>query len=157
TRMIRTNQNGGGTGVAQQPRPTIAAAAVQETLLAIVSEKTGYPSELLEPAMRLDADLGIDSIKLVEILSALQEQLPDAPVIKPGHLGTLQTLGDIVTFLTVPACGPEVSVGSAVRTMPAEDGPHSGPYEKMPAEASFPLQRLIPTSVALDEHQPREP
>ena len=49
--------------------------------------------------MRLDADLGIDSIKRVEILSALQEQLPDAPVIKPEHLGILQTLGQIVEFL----------------------------------------------------------
>jgi acyl transferase domain-containing protein/NADP-dependent 3-hydroxy acid dehydrogenase YdfG/acyl carrier protein len=75
------------------------AAVVQETLLSIVSEKTGYPAEMLEPAMRLDADLGIDSIKRVEILSALQEQLPDAPVIGAEHLGTLQTLADIGAFL----------------------------------------------------------
>ena len=49
--------------------------------------------------MALDADLGIDSIKRVEILSALQERLPDAPQIKPEHLGTLHNLQQIVAFL----------------------------------------------------------
>jgi NAD(P)-dependent dehydrogenase (short-subunit alcohol dehydrogenase family) len=49
--------------------------------------------------MALDADLGIDSIKRVEILSALQERLPDAPVIKPEHLGTLHNLRQIAAFL----------------------------------------------------------
>ena len=67
--------------------------------------------------MRLDADLGIDSIKRVEILSALQEQLPDAPVIKPEHLGVLQTLGQIVEFLTEGG----VEAGAASST------PHPGP------------------------------
>ncbi len=49
--------------------------------------------------MALDTDLGIDSIKRVEILSALQDKLPGAPAIKPEHLGTLQTVGHIVDFL----------------------------------------------------------
>ncbi len=72
------------------------AAAV---LMAVVSEKTGYPAEMLEADMSLDADLGIDSIKRVEIFSALQERLPDAPAVKPEHLGTLQTLRDVIDFL----------------------------------------------------------
>ena len=50
--------------------------------------------------MALDSDLGIDSIKRVEILSALQEQLPGVPAIKPEHLGTLQTVAQIVDFLS---------------------------------------------------------
>src|SRR6185369_1282844 len=61
-----------------------AAAA----LLAVVSEKTGYPVEMLDLDMGLDSDLGIDSIKRVEILSAIQERLPNAPLIGPEHLGT---------------------------------------------------------------------
>jgi hypothetical protein len=46
-------------------------------LLAIVSEKTGYPVETLELDMDMEADLGIDSIKRVEILGALQAQFPN--------------------------------------------------------------------------------
>src|SRR5262249_43619364 len=68
-------------------------------LLAIVSEKTGYPAEMLGLDMELDADLGIDSIKRVEIFSAIQEKLPQAPVIKPEHLGSLRTLRHVVEFL----------------------------------------------------------
>ncbi len=77
----------------------VAASNIAETLLAVVSEKTGYPVEMLEMEMGMDADLGIDSIKSVEILSAIQERLPGAPVIGPEHLGTLRTLGDIAAYL----------------------------------------------------------
>ena len=66
----------------------------------IVAEKTGYPTEMLNLGMGLDADLGIDSIKRVEIMSALQTELPDAPEIKPEQLGSLQTLQEIVSFLS---------------------------------------------------------
>jgi acyl transferase domain-containing protein/acyl carrier protein/NAD(P)-dependent dehydrogenase (short-subunit alcohol dehydrogenase family) len=93
----------------QQRIPTIAAEPpqlgqvdrqqVSTILLDVIAEKTGYPVEMLELDMALDTDLGIDSIKRVEILSALQEHLPGTPAIKPEHLGTLQTVGQIVDFL----------------------------------------------------------
>jgi len=76
-----------------------AVPSVAEALLTVVSEKTGYPEEMLDLSMGLDSDLGIDSIKRVEILSALQERLPEAPTITPEHLGEIQTLGQIVDFL----------------------------------------------------------
>ncbi len=79
------------------PAPA-AADRVTETLLAVVSEKTGYPVEMLELEMGMDSDLGIDSIKRVEILSALQERLPGSPVIGPEHLGSLHTLGEIAQY-----------------------------------------------------------
>src|SRR5207253_502640 len=84
--------------VAVVPAPVVAPAPppssnVHAILVEVVSEKTGYPAEVLEPGMQLDADLGIDSIKRVEILAALQERLPEAPVIGPEHLGTIRTLG----------------------------------------------------------------
>ncbi|NJL32937.1 MAG: hypothetical protein HC893_02645, partial [Chloroflexaceae bacterium] len=52
------------------------AADYGAALLAVVSDKTGYPVEMLDHAMDLEADLGIDSIKRVEILGTLQEQFP---------------------------------------------------------------------------------
>ena len=57
---------------------------------------------MLEMEMQLDADLGIDSIKRVEILSAIQDRLPHAPAVKPEHLGTLRTLRQIAGFLEEP-------------------------------------------------------
>ncbi|WP_221568726.1 type I polyketide synthase [Alkalihalobacillus sp. TS-13] len=71
---------------------------VETLFLAIVSEKTGYPVEMLELDMGLESELGIDSIKRIEILSALQNKLPDVE-LKPGELGTLNTLGEIVEYI----------------------------------------------------------
>jgi acyl transferase domain-containing protein len=45
-------------------------------LLALVSERTGYPTEVLGLEQDMEADLGIDSIKRVEILGAFQNHLP---------------------------------------------------------------------------------
>ncbi|MCK4508149.1 MAG: acyltransferase domain-containing protein, partial [Desulfuromonadales bacterium] len=86
--------------VAPAAVPTVDSSQVSATLLTVIAEKTGYPEEMLELDMTLDADLGIDSIKRVEILSALQERLPEAPAVKPEDLGTLQTLGQIIDHLS---------------------------------------------------------
>jgi acyl transferase domain-containing protein/NAD(P)-dependent dehydrogenase (short-subunit alcohol dehydrogenase family) len=78
----------------------LASEEVTAALLAVVAEKTGYPPAMLDLGMALDSDLGIDSIKRVEILAALQERLPRAPVVKPEHLGVLHTLHDVADFLS---------------------------------------------------------
>ena len=99
--------------------PGLDSGRVAEVLLAVIAEKTGYPREMLELDMALDADLGIDSIKRVEILSALQEQLPEAPPVRPDELGVLQTLGQIVDRLAVAA--PAGAAVSAVAVAPGLD------------------------------------
>jgi acyl carrier protein len=77
----------------------IDSTSLGETLLAIVSEKTGYPTEMLELEMDMEADLGIDSIRRVEILGAFQERFPDLPQPDPEDLTEVRTLGQIVDFL----------------------------------------------------------
>lgn len=72
------------------------AAELQQALLQIVSEKTGYPVETLELDMDMEADLGIDSIKRVEILGAVQAQFPELPSLDTSTLAELSTLGQII-------------------------------------------------------------
>ncbi|BAZ87472.1 type I polyketide synthase [Dolichospermum compactum] len=74
-------------------------ADLGQTLLNITSEKTGYPVEMLELDMDMEADLGIDSIKRVEILGAMQEAYPDLPKPNIEELGDLRTIGQIVNYL----------------------------------------------------------
>jgi acyl carrier protein len=84
------------------PPPTSApldSAVLTQSLLAIVSEKTGYPADMLDLSMDMEADLGIDSIKRVEILGAVQERHPDLPKVEPQALAELRTLGQIVAYL----------------------------------------------------------
>jgi acyl carrier protein len=80
-------------------------------MLQVVAEQTGYPSDMLELSMDLEGDLGIDSIKRVEILSLVQEQVPGLPEVDAAHMGTLRTLGEIVDYLQslgggAPAAAP---------------------------------------------------
>jgi hypothetical protein len=54
---------------------------------------------MLRLDMNLEADLGIDSIKRVEILSALRERAPETPEADADTLGRLKTLGHVARFL----------------------------------------------------------
>src|SRR6202034_2749319 len=87
---------GSAAPAAAPPRPAVAAASpardVMALLAGVVADKTGYPAEMLRPEMALEADLGIDSIKRVEILSAMRDAVPELPPLDPKALGTLQTL-----------------------------------------------------------------
>ncbi|WP_035496826.1 type I polyketide synthase [Citrifermentans bremense] len=114
-------------------------ARIMQTLLEVVADKTGYPVEMLEPGMGMDSDLGIDSIKRVEILSTLQERLPETPSIGPEHLGTLRTLGDIASFL---------SAGSASAAPASEGGQAPGGASPLAAPASASAQ---PVAAPADE------
>ena len=141
---------------AAAPTPTQAAVAAPATsyeadLLAVVAEKTGYPVEMLEPSMELDADLGIDSIKRVEILSAFQERVPDAPAVDADDLGALQTLGQIVDYLNSRA-----PAGAAATPAPASAAPAqaAGNYETdllavVAEKTGYPVEMLEP-SMELD-------
>ncbi len=63
----------GAQGIAPLPEKT----TLTQTLLRLVSDRTGYPTEMLGLDQDMEAELGIDSIKRVEILGALQKNLPE--------------------------------------------------------------------------------
>jgi NAD(P)-dependent dehydrogenase (short-subunit alcohol dehydrogenase family)/acyl carrier protein len=75
-------------------RPEIS----QSQILDLLARETGYPAESLTPAMELEADLGLDSIKKVEILSAMAEMAPDVSNPEREILAQAQTLGDWLDF-----------------------------------------------------------
>ena len=81
--------------------PSTNGASLRDVLLEVVAEKTGYPAEMVDPGMDLEADLGVDSIKRVQILGAVQERFPELPAVGPEQLGELRTLDQITGFLTV--------------------------------------------------------
>jgi acyl transferase domain-containing protein len=99
-REIVTHLGGSASGHDASPAPsTPDAQDLTSVLLAVVADKTGYPADLLNLEMALESDLGVDSIKRVEILSAMRERLPQLPEVEPSVLGSLSTLGQIVTQL----------------------------------------------------------
>ena len=86
-----------GASVAPAPAPAVAAGpSISEALLGVVADKTGYPKDMIGLDMEIESDLGIDSIKRVEILSAVQEQVPSLPAIPAAELGAMRTLRNIL-------------------------------------------------------------
>ncbi|MGB3650027.1 MAG: phosphopantetheine-binding protein, partial [Rivularia sp. (in: cyanobacteria)] len=93
-------QNGNGFKKDSIPTTNVDLSDLATNLLAITSEKTGYPVEMLEMDMDMEADLGIESIKRVEIMGALQEMYPDLPKSdNVEELSELRTIGQIVEYL----------------------------------------------------------
>ena len=79
--------------------PTNGGLDLPSVFMDVVADKTGYPVDMLDDSMALEADLGIDSIKRVEILSAVQEQIPTLPELNPNDMATLKTVGEIIGYL----------------------------------------------------------
>ena len=82
---------------------------IEKILLSTVSRLTGYPEETLALDMDLEADLGIDSIKKVEIFSCLEENIPGIVSIPPEIMGSLKTLGKITEYLAGYSNNNEIS------------------------------------------------
>ena len=70
---------------------------LRASLLAVVAQKTGYPAEMITLDMKIEEDLGIDSIKRVEILSALKDKHPQLETAD-DQLVTANSLHDILDF-----------------------------------------------------------
>ncbi|MGW2683212.1 SDR family oxidoreductase [Streptomyces sp. NPDC001414] len=68
------------------PAPAAPGTDVERVVLEIISERTGYPVDMIEPDLDLEADLSIDSIKRAEIAGELAKRL--------GIAGGAATLDD---------------------------------------------------------------
>ena len=116
--------------------PALDDRNVRETLLAIVSERTGYPVEMLDPALDLEGDLSIDSIKRVEIMGELSERIglrhllgdsADAMLEQLSAQKTLQAMTDWLqqhlpdTAAAQPA--PSTTASPAAPSTPAPPAP----------------------------------
>ena len=92
--------------VAASAAPIKAAVDVKALVMQVISDKTGYPPEMLGMDMDLEADLSIDSIKRMEIIGELRKQLggfeagqqSEETVIE--QLAAIKTLNLLVNWIT---------------------------------------------------------
>ena len=116
--------------------PAVPTQDLMPIMLDVVSEKTGYPTEMLEMSMELEADLGIDSIKRVEILSSVQEQVPSMPEVDTNTMASLVTLQEIVDYMQGLLSGhPAPAVGSPTpQSAPTVE--HTSPTRRIPTSTT---------------------
>ncbi|MCB0160693.1 MAG: beta-ketoacyl synthase, partial [Caldilineaceae bacterium] len=118
------------------PPPT---DAITPRVLGVVAEKTGYPQDMLDPELDMEADLGIDTVKQAETFAAIREAF-DIPAQEGLSLRDYPTLGHVVDF--VKTMRPELAggegrvAGGEVATAPAEvTPPPQDPTTPPPATA----------------------
>lgn len=92
--------------VAQVPTAAKPVIDVKAMVMQVISDKTGYPPEMLGMDMDLEADLSIDSIKRMEIIGELRKQLggfeagrqSEETVIE--QLAAIKTLNLLINWIT---------------------------------------------------------
>jgi malonyl CoA-acyl carrier protein transacylase len=89
--------------VVQQAPPVpvatvVATDAVKEKVLTLISEKTGYPTDMLDPDLDLEADLGIDTVKQAELFADIRGEY-DIERDDNLQLSEFPTLNHIVQFV----------------------------------------------------------
>jgi 3-oxoacyl-(acyl-carrier-protein) synthase/NAD(P)-dependent dehydrogenase (short-subunit alcohol dehydrogenase family)/acyl carrier protein len=114
------------------PKPAVEADPVKERVLALVAEKTGYPVDMLDLDLDLEADLGIDTVKQAEVMATIREaygivrddtiKLRDFPTLarviqfvhdrKPGLHATRPTPPQGVVSAPEPKVAPAVKAAA---------------------------------------------
>ncbi|MCS6938523.1 MAG: acyltransferase domain-containing protein, partial [Roseiflexus sp.] len=138
--------------VAPAPAPVAPAAPAPEMdgvtakVLQIVAEKTGYPPEMLDLDLDLEADLGVDTVKQAETFVAVREAF-GIPQVENLRLRDFPTLRDVVGFVykqkpeLKPSAAPAVAAPPAPAVAPAVAAP--------PAPAAAPAV-AAPSAPAVD-------
>jgi NAD(P)-dependent dehydrogenase (short-subunit alcohol dehydrogenase family) len=98
------------TGAAQpsQPKPSqpspapvaeshVTEGAIREKVLDIVAEKTGYPKEMLDLDLDLEADLGVDTVKQAEMFASVRAAY-NIPRDENMKLRDFPTLAHVIRF-----------------------------------------------------------
>ena len=108
----------------------ISLADLQALMLSVVAAKTGYPAEMVGLDMDLETDLGVDSIKRVEILSAVTEKAPGLPEVSAARMAGMRSLREMVAYL-----GEQAGCAAASEAKPTSV-PFQAPAGHVVVEAS---------------------
>ena len=81
-----------------EAQPAVSSDPVTEQVLAMVAEKTGYPRDMLDMDLDLEADLGVDTVKQAEIFAAIRAAF-DIPRQENLKLRDYPTLAHVVRFV----------------------------------------------------------
>jgi acyl transferase domain-containing protein/NAD(P)H-dependent flavin oxidoreductase YrpB (nitropropane dioxygenase family)/acyl carrier protein len=131
------------TAVVEQPEPAPAKAPVDPEHLVreVISERTGYPVELIEVDLDLEADLGIDSIKRAEMAGEVARTMGLATGDESAfeELVRCRTVRSIVDFLGTRAEAPGAAPAKATPAAPVDSAPAGeDPIRLLPAPVALP-------------------
>ncbi|MEV5281430.1 SDR family NAD(P)-dependent oxidoreductase [Streptomyces sp. NPDC051993] len=113
----------------EAPRPVVVD--IEQAVLTVISERTGYPADMIEPDLDLEADLSIDSIKRTEIVGELARHLAGTRTFDDAEMEELsraRTVAAITAWIKgheSPA-EPETAAAVPASAAPAPPEPVQG-------------------------------
>jgi len=146
-------------GVVEKPipvNPGVNSDEVKAYVLEVVSEKTGYPVEMLDMDLDLEADLGIDTVKQAELFATIRTHY-DIPRREDLRLSDYNTLTKVVQFMREALAAKQtLAEPTQVETEPVAGGEETetGPMiaRRVPVPVLRPrLDLCVPTGVTLNE------
>ncbi len=161
TRGLMDPRNGKSPGSGSDIEPDSSAvpdrALITSRLLETVRDRTGYPLETLGLDLDMEADLGIDSIKRVEVLGKLRDEFPGLRGLSDtaetmDALARARTLGVIVDRMAAlaekineNAESPKTDERSLAATANGKSGQTHEPTSRRllkAVEAPLPIEQL---------------
>ena len=145
-------------GPPSTPEPIPAAAqataddSIQDRVLDIVTQKTGYPKDMLDLDLDLEADLGIDTVKQAEMFAAIRE-IYNIPRDQNLKLRDFPTLAHVIRFAndrrTAPPAEQKREATLARPILASLDASNSIPRRVPVPNLRPPLSICKPTGVTL--------
>ena len=126
---------------------------VKERILALMVEKTGYPQDMLDLDLDLEADLGVDTVKQAEMFTAIREMY-NIPRDESRKLRDYPTLAHVIRFVhekrpdlgSAPAVGPS-SPASITTITSVVLAPAPAPL-LTPGDSEDPIKKMVLQIVA---------
>ncbi|XYH92965.1 SDR family NAD(P)-dependent oxidoreductase [Sorangium sp. So ce1128] len=107
--------------------------ALRRTLATLVSRRTGYPEDMLGLDQDMEGELGIDSIKRIEILETLLRQLPPPLAARlrssMDRLSRIRSMNGLVDVVS----GEALALGAGAASEGAPASPAAGSPDGAPA------------------------
>ncbi|MDF2255202.1 type I polyketide synthase [Streptantibioticus ferralitis] len=150
--------------------PVLGQDDVLHAVVEVISERTGYPADMIEPDLDLEADLSIDSIKRTEIVGQLARRLADGSgaelaALRDEELEELsgaRTAAALAAWLTARLTGPGAEAADTVPSpQAAQETGTARPDDAAPsqqaarsAELTAPAETAARERSAVAGHEP---
>ena len=133
--------------------PVSAAAGrsqVTDKVLAVVADKTGYPQDMLDLELDMEADLGIDTVKQAETFSAIRQAF-DIPRRDDIKLRDYPTLASVIQF--VLSNRPDLAGEQKAESTAAAPASVAAPTDPVPPAAPAAPKVVVKTFGTLEESE----
>ncbi|HXJ90305.1 MAG TPA: SDR family oxidoreductase [Candidatus Binatia bacterium] len=134
------------------PAVTSADDPIKKKVLYIVAEKTGYPEDMLDLDLDLEADLGIDTVKQAEMFAAVRA-LYNIPRDESLKLRDFPTLAHVIKFARDRAA----ALSPVPASLPKNESVESKPFESVSSPLSQPALPVLGSLDAANQIPRRVP